>query len=71
LSYHAPSALSLGKELLVPTEKEAEWSPGAEPLWRTDAFLIPDKNRTTIPLFPKFTLVLDNQEVRYVAVTTF
>jgi hypothetical protein len=55
---------------VVPTEEEAEWAPGAEPLWRTDAFLNPDKNEITIPLFPKFILVLDNQEARSVAVKT-
>jgi hypothetical protein len=54
----------------VSSEEEAEWAPEAKPLWKTDAFLIPDKNGTTIPLFPKFILVLDSQEARSVAVTT-
>jgi len=28
---HAPAALSLGKDILVPTEQETGWAP--EPVW--------------------------------------
>jgi hypothetical protein len=69
-SDHKLSIFPLGKELQVLTEKEAACATEAEQLFRTDIFLIPDRNLITIPcIFSKFILLLDSQAAPSMTVT--